>query len=416
MTRTKSAVALLLMASTAVGCAAPSGLSDWGDSLTFWKHAGDGDRQPSESFLKAKRELHHPEQTMLAYGRYLEDNEQYAQARETYRDLVSEYPDCIDACLGLARIEAATGRNVQAEEILTDLASAHPQETSVWLELGRLHSLEADWQQAITAFSRAVELDDRSEVSRYELGVALIHAGQFNEGQRHLEFAVGRSASLYNIGYVLHEAGRDQEAYRWFDEALRSHPDARTESMAKKMLVQLEHDGFRSEPLIPSGTGTTSGIAQSVQRNPEIISASHTTYIEPATEILNAPGTPRIAASTAEQASYQSHPTGPVYSSAQQDSYPGAAAATYQTTAPGYPEGSVRASMPIAPAVSSQGLPPGHTSFSTEVPDWHRSDSNLQPVSEFELSPVNPSGKAGASHNRAESIQNPPDWPSAIGR
>lgn len=49
------------------------------------------------------------EKNLLAWALYQEDNEQYAEAMKTYRELAIAYPDSVQPQLGIARVEEATG-------------------------------------------------------------------------------------------------------------------------------------------------------------------------------------------------------------------------------------------------------------------------------------------------------------------
>ncbi|MCA9058667.1 MAG: tetratricopeptide repeat protein [Planctomycetaceae bacterium] len=378
-------VLLLSVLSSAAGCSSMTGSHNWTDSLAFWRSSQDQDEyQPSESFRKAKRELKDPEHTMLAYARYLEDNEQYGPARDTYRDLAAEYPHCIEAELGLARIEAATGRNVQAEQILTKLTDAHPDNVSTWLELGRLYSQQHDWNQAIGAFNRAVEIDPQHETPRYELGLALVEAGKIEDALTHLEFAVGRSAAYYNVGFMLYENGRHHESAVWFERAMQSNPDARTSTLSRKMLTALGQ-----EPMAPAAHPAELLANGAPERPPVILSSSEHHYQEPA----NAESAAIQEQSTTVAPARYASLTAPVSEDTVRTRTPLTSTADYQTST------HHGAAQPISAS--------GHASMTTTVPDWHRSDAQVLP-------PVGQ--QAGTASLPDRQTYDPPAWRSGLNR
>ena len=102
----------------------------------------------SPEFREARRMFgKNTEKNLLAWALYQEDQEQYAEAMKTYRDLSIAYPESVHPQLGIARIEAATGRSEQALSVLQKAAVAHPQDVEVQLQLMSLHSSAEDWEQ-----------------------------------------------------------------------------------------------------------------------------------------------------------------------------------------------------------------------------------------------------------------------------
>jgi tetratricopeptide (TPR) repeat protein len=203
----------------------------------------------SPEFKAAQKTLKkHPEKTLLAWARYQEDIGEYAEARKMYRELQIAYPENKEASLGMARIELATGRSKQAHEILTKLVNDDPENVEVRLALGRMFCEQEKWDEALAAFEGACELSPDDQNCRYELGVAFAQAGNFDQALSHLTYAVGESAAHYNIGYLLHEKGQNEDAAEWFRNALERHPDNQTALKSRAMLAKLDPQ----EPGLPS--------------------------------------------------------------------------------------------------------------------------------------------------------------------
>lgn len=226
--------------------------------------SGDAEELSPEFREAQKMFKKDPKRTLLAWARWQEDVGEYGEARKKYRELLIAYPHNIDAQLGLARIELACGRVQQAEDILTRVAKTHPSNAPVRLELGRLYSQQENWPKAIASFEAASAIDTENQVCRYELGVAFARCHQYDQALSHLTFAVGGSAANYNIGFVLHEQGKDSEAAEWFKNALQSHPDALTAEKTKAMLAQLSPQNSRirnASPTYPSASPSDEFIA-----------------------------------------------------------------------------------------------------------------------------------------------------------
>ncbi|MFM8475227.1 MAG: tetratricopeptide repeat protein [Planctomycetaceae bacterium] len=234
-------LAAVLAALTLVGT---SGCQTGAGSSSAGLFSGRGDRaaedQLSPEFEEARKTFRrNTPKALLAWARYQEDVGEYAEALRRYRELTIAYPENIEAHLGLARVENTTGRFEQAEGILRKLATEHPDNTQIRLELGQLYSQREDWNSATAAFEQACRLTPHDQTCRYELGVAMARSGLLEQALPHLTFAVGGPAAHYNVGYLLHEQGRDEEAAEWLQRALELHPDQKTADQSRRLLAQL---------------------------------------------------------------------------------------------------------------------------------------------------------------------------------
>lgn len=231
----------------------------------------------SPEFIAAQKTLKkNPEKTLLAWARYQEDIGEYAEARRKYREIQIAYPDNLEAHLGMARIEMLTGRSKQSEQILSDLVKDHPESTAVRISIGQMYAQQERWDEAIRAFEDACEIDPENQDCRYELGVAFARIGNYDQALSHLSFSVGEPAAHYNIGYILHEQGRDADAAEWFQNALNLHPDHQTADKSKAMLAKLNPEqagrGVVTTPMVarklqPNAARTTQPVASTASQS-----------------------------------------------------------------------------------------------------------------------------------------------------
>lgn len=195
--------------------------------------------EATDSYKSARKSLGQGEETLLKFARWREEMGDHAEAKAQYTNILADNDDCVDARLGIARVEYATGRVAEAVAILEATTRKYPEHAQTWAELGTIQSDREEWSQAVESLTKATELDNKNQSFRYQLGLALARSDRFQEAKPHLAFAVGESAALYNIGYVLHEAGRDEEAGLWMQRALNAHPDQRTRTAATQLLASL---------------------------------------------------------------------------------------------------------------------------------------------------------------------------------
>lgn len=297
MTRKHWACLLLPLAALACGCSMSGVRETLSKPLAALQPS---ERRLSPEFREAQKLFKDPERTLLSYARMKEDNEEYGEARERYRELTVAYPESVDARLGLARIEMATGRIEEAEQILQELAKQHPENVSIFMETGRMYANREEWSKAIAQFEKACSLKPEDQMARYELGLACIRTQQMDSAVQHLTFAVGESAAMYNIGYVLQEQGRTAEARDWYQKALDSHPDPRTALQSRQMLSKLnvtdeqaaalaaaavprsaQHPLSASVPRIAPRASQSAGLGSSGPASTRTVTASHASGLQP---------------------------------------------------------------------------------------------------------------------------------------
>ncbi|MEP3478133.1 MAG: tetratricopeptide repeat protein [Fuerstiella sp.] len=267
--KTGQAIALSAALMVVSGCGSTSSFKNlFASNSVADQEAGDPlanvPGKVSEEFLAAKKELNAPEHTLLQFARWREDMGDQVAAMDRYREILKANDQCVAARLGIARIEQATGRTEAAQQILEATAKQHPELSDVWISMGQLHASRNNYPAAITSLQKAVDLDSRDQGARYELGLAYARNGQVDMAEPHLNYAVGQSAASYNIGYVLNDLGRKQEAVQWFEQAISRNPDERTLMSTQKMLASLK----------ASGTGTM--IAQN--KEPSKVNVELTSY------------------------------------------------------------------------------------------------------------------------------------------
>lgn len=230
---------LLLSCCLLSGCALVGGDKSSGGSRWF-SFRRSATSQLSPEFREAQRMFgKNTEKNLLAWALYQEDNEQYAEAMKTYRELSIAYPSSVQPQLGIARVEEATGRSEQALTVLQSAATAHPQNVDVQLQLMRLHMSEENWSECLAACERVCSLAPTDQNARYEVGIAMVRAGRVQDALPHLTFAVGRSAGCYNVAWILHEQSRDEDAVQWLQQALSEHPDRQTAERSRLLLAEL---------------------------------------------------------------------------------------------------------------------------------------------------------------------------------
>lgn len=360
----------------------------------------------SKEFRAAQKMFDNPERVLVSYARMKEDNEEYAEARLKYRELTMAYPNNVEAHLGLARIELATGRSEQAQAILMKLAERHPQNATVFMEYGRLYASQDKWPEAILQFQKASELIPGDQNARYELGLAYIGVNRLDDALSHLKFAVGEPAAMYNIGYVLQERGRTAEAIPWFRRALENHPDERTAHQSQQMLAKLTqpdggNEGLSSNMASWNGNTRPGGI-RTRARSSSAISSSES----------NAQATNPVVRRDTSSATGSSSPGFPAGGAARFEN------SSHHADAPAVISSGFRTAS-FSSSSSENAAPAGNASWSTppvlpasgnaviengpnQLPQWNGPSSGQSAVSV--------GGGFNAGVGERGDLRNPPDW------
>jgi Flp pilus assembly protein TadD len=197
------------------------------------------------------------------------------RALELLEDAVARRPSLPPAKLMLARMMLAVGRDAPARSVLEEVVADHPNRTGAYLLFGNLALSEGRVADASLQFEKAlslvakefsapdsppakeirvqcasglasiaerrrawgdarrilsgwVALEPRNGSARRRLARALVHLGQVDESHGQLQQAVQDDPTLepaaVGVGRFVAEAGRREEAGRWFERAVREAP------------------------------------------------------------------------------------------------------------------------------------------------------------------------------------------------
>jgi tetratricopeptide (TPR) repeat protein len=123
----------------------------------------------------------------------------------------------------------AAGRLDDAARLIDRLAREHPQTPETWLLLGRYRFLRKDLPGAEAALRRHLELDARSTQGLFQLGMVLLNLERFEEAAETFHQATkikpDFGPAFYNRGLALTRRGQFSEAASAFRETIRHNPE-----------------------------------------------------------------------------------------------------------------------------------------------------------------------------------------------
>jgi tetratricopeptide (TPR) repeat protein len=161
----------------------------------------------------------------LAYARWMEDVGNLVEARRHYTEVTESKPKNIEAILGLARIDQLSGRPHEAEQGFLRALKLDENSPVALHALGQFYASQERWQEAATQLNRAMLSAPTEKKYRYDLAVVLVHTGDVNAALPHFVRTVGDAEAHYNVGLILREEGKLDEAADQMLQAVTKKPD-----------------------------------------------------------------------------------------------------------------------------------------------------------------------------------------------
>lgn len=193
-----------------------------------------------------------PEELKLAYARWMEELNQVVEARKHYSAVAEVEPENVQAILGLARLDQVSGEFAEAEQKYKRALRIDSKSAQTQLGMGQFYASQKRWTESIEHLSASLLADPENTTSRYQLAVALVHAGDVDSALPHFIRTVGDAEGHFNTGLILHEEQRFDEAEKHFLLAASKKPDFQK---AQHWLARIQQERGSSGTL-PQSVGT----------------------------------------------------------------------------------------------------------------------------------------------------------------
>ncbi len=257
-----TAVTLLMCILT--GCATS------GSSWPSFANRDDGHRESR----RARKGLKDPAKLDLAYAKLQEQFGNMTEARERYQRVLHDEPQSVDALLGLARLDQLAGRMQEAEQGFRKAQKIAPNDPNVMDAIGQFYVAQNKFPQAIDILKQALQTAPADETVRFHLAVAMAKSGDISGARPLFVNAVGEAEADYNIGVILHDQGKLEQAEPFFVQAIVKKPtldqaqywlnEIRVEKETKQLLAGT-NGRPRPELQAPAGASTKAPEVYSVE-------------------------------------------------------------------------------------------------------------------------------------------------------
>ena len=186
-------------------------------------------------------------------------------ARAMYNKALSMAPNDRDALLGLARLEDREGRFDVAVRIYQHAASMYPRDAKVLNDLALCHARQGQLVPSLQLLDRVVHLEPKKALYRNNIAKVLVEMNRVDDAVNHLTAVHPPGVAQYNMGVLLNQRGRQQEAIRFLTAATHIDPQLQP---AAAMLAQLRgpapnsvaNDGVLPTPMMRTAAATGPGM------------------------------------------------------------------------------------------------------------------------------------------------------------
>lgn len=171
---------------------------------------------------------HHPEVARELALRY-EQAERWADAYTVWRRLLNEVQNQPDWRWHSAQCAERLGLWQEAQADYTELTIVQPEFAPVWVNLGRVHLAQGDYEGALSCFTRAIELAPEDANAFFNAGDALYQLGAYEAAVETYTAALQRdpynAQGFFTLGNAFYQMGAYESAMMAYQQALTLQPD-----------------------------------------------------------------------------------------------------------------------------------------------------------------------------------------------
>jgi Tfp pilus assembly protein PilF len=200
-------------------------------------------------------------------------------AIEQYEKALKAEQKNLDALVGLARLHDRERRFDRANELYRRAVAAHPNNATVRNDLGLCLKRQGQIEAAVESLERAVQLEPKKTIYRNNLARVLVEQGRDDDALVQLSAVHEAPIAHYNLGYMINEADRSEQAAIHLQKAIELRPGF---AQAEQLLARLDGEA-NAVASTPAGEPARARISGQAQASPYQTVAVTTPRPAPAT-------------------------------------------------------------------------------------------------------------------------------------
>jgi tetratricopeptide (TPR) repeat protein len=176
------------------------------------------------------------------------------QARQHYQRALAMWPRNVALLRQAARMEDRQGQYPVAENLYRQAVAADPRSAGALNDLGLCLARQGKLAASMQVIEQAVQLQPHEARYRNNAAIVLVEMQQDQQALAHLAAVHGSAEANYNLGQLLVQRGRADEAAAYFIAAVEQKPDMQS---AHEALARLQGADVNSAPTVATDAPAT---------------------------------------------------------------------------------------------------------------------------------------------------------------
>jgi Tfp pilus assembly protein PilF len=174
-------------------------------------------------------------EVVISFAQSCERQGDANQARHHYQRALAMWPGHVEVLRAAARMEDRLGQLPLAEHLYRQAVGANPQHAGALNDLGLCLARQGKLEPSLQVLEQAIQLQPTKALYRNNAATVLVEMRQDQKALAHLTAVHGSADANFNIGQLLVQRGRSNEAAPYFIAAVEQRPDlqAAQEALAK---------------------------------------------------------------------------------------------------------------------------------------------------------------------------------------
>jgi tetratricopeptide (TPR) repeat protein len=148
-----------------------------------------------------------------------------AQARQHYQRALAQWPGNVALLRQAARMEDRQSQYAVAESLYRQAVASDPRHAGAHNDLGLCLARQGKLDVAMQEIEQAIQLQPHEARYRNNAAIVLVEMRQDQQALAHLAAVHGSAEANYNLGQLLVQRGRADEAAPYFVAAIEQRPD-----------------------------------------------------------------------------------------------------------------------------------------------------------------------------------------------